>query len=114
MTQSMNGMFENHGAGKALDLDGATVDGGSQVAADEVDPTADFDATRRDSDGTPVGLADVEADAAPNSPAAAPALRRRRGAGGMSEAGDLGVFRPARTPAPTGRRAGRAPGPRSR
>jgi hypothetical protein len=66
MTQSINGMFENHGAGRALDLDGATVENGSDVAADDADPVADVDTTHRDSDGTPVGTADAEADAAPN------------------------------------------------
>ena len=66
MTQSMNGMFENHGAVKAIDLDGATVESGADVAADEVDPAADVDSVHRDSDGTPVGPADADADAAPN------------------------------------------------
>jgi hypothetical protein len=53
----MNGMFEPEEAGRFLDLDGATVE-----EAGPEDPDVPGD---RDTDGTPVGRADHEADAAP-------------------------------------------------
>jgi hypothetical protein len=54
---SNNGMFEPEEVGKLLDLDGATVDD-----AGPEDPAEPAD---RDTDGTPVGRADYEADTAP-------------------------------------------------
>jgi hypothetical protein len=54
----------NNVAGEAVDLDGATVEEtGPEHTADEVDPDADLRNEHRDSDGTPVGSADAEADA---------------------------------------------------
>jgi hypothetical protein len=53
----MNGMFEPEEAGRFLDLDGATVE---EVGPEDPDVPGD-----RDTDGTPVGRADHEADAAP-------------------------------------------------
>jgi hypothetical protein len=52
----MNGMFEPDEAGKALDLDGATVE-----ETGPEDPPAGVE-TQLDTDGTPVGEADLEAD----------------------------------------------------
>jgi hypothetical protein len=53
---SMNGMFEPDEAGKALDLDGATVE-----ETGPEDPPAGVE-TQLNTDGTPVGEADLEAD----------------------------------------------------
>jgi hypothetical protein len=50
----------------AIDVDGAAVESGPERGAHDVDPTADYVNPRVDTDGTPVGLADVGADAAPN------------------------------------------------
>jgi hypothetical protein len=66
MTVNMFPPLPPNVAGRAVDVDGAVTETGPEREADEVDPTADFDNPRRDSDGTPVGLADAEADAAPN------------------------------------------------
>ncbi len=52
-------------ASEAVDVDGATVQqSGPEVGEDDVVPETDVPNTHRDSDGTPVGLADAEADAA--------------------------------------------------
>ena len=53
----MNGMFEPGEAARLLDLDGATVE--------ETGPENPAVPGDRDSDGTPVGSADYEADQAP-------------------------------------------------
>jgi hypothetical protein len=66
MTHGVNGMFTNGLAGEALDLDGASSEAGRELDERGIDPAADLDNPRRDSDGTPVGPADAEADAAPN------------------------------------------------
>jgi hypothetical protein len=65
-TVGMNGMYEPDVAGAALDLDGATVESGPELGENDADPLADTDTVHRDSDGTPVGRADADADAAPN------------------------------------------------
>jgi hypothetical protein len=67
MTSSMNQQPYVPGiAADAVDLEGATVESGPETAAGDVDPAADVDNAHRDTDGMPVGLADAEADAAPN------------------------------------------------
>ena len=51
-------------AAEAVDLDGATVgETGPEHTADEVVPDADLNPPARDTDGTPVGAADADADA---------------------------------------------------
>jgi hypothetical protein len=60
------GMYENLVAGKALDLDGATVEPGHEVGEHDIDPDAYLTDRGRDSDGVSIGRADADADAAPN------------------------------------------------